>query len=288
MVEVERRAHRRRSTTPGPRRGRLARLRRAFRDADAVVFGHSHMPLHERDGGFQIFNPGSPTERRRAPIRAMGLADVERRCGPLPPRRALRSAAASSEPRPECGRITPAPRRTFSVPPRGGCCGRGARSRHALRYRSRDSRRALGAAAARSVGRVAKERLKSPRARLFVALDLPDDGARRARRLAGARALADPALRPMRPEALHVTLCFLGYHPEQAIAADRRAGRRGRAAAGRAALRARARRRCRRAGRACTRSAPRARPPSRFRPSSRPRSRPSASTSPRSAPSGPT
>ena len=34
----------------GPARGRLARLRRAFGDADAVVFGHSHMPLHERDG----------------------------------------------------------------------------------------------------------------------------------------------------------------------------------------------------------------------------------------------
>ena len=35
--------------------------------ADAVVFGHSHLPLHEERDGFQIFNPGSPTERRRAP-----------------------------------------------------------------------------------------------------------------------------------------------------------------------------------------------------------------------------
>jgi putative phosphoesterase len=61
----------------GPRRGRLARLRRAFPDADAVVFGHSHMALHEQDGQFQIFNPGSPTERRRAPHRSMGLAFVE-------------------------------------------------------------------------------------------------------------------------------------------------------------------------------------------------------------------
>jgi hypothetical protein len=33
------------------------------------------MPLHERaDDGFQIFNPGSPTERRRAPARTMGIA----------------------------------------------------------------------------------------------------------------------------------------------------------------------------------------------------------------------
>jgi putative phosphoesterase len=58
----------------GPADGRLARLRRRFPDADAVVFGHSHMPLHEADGGFQIFNPGSPTERRRAPAHTMGIA----------------------------------------------------------------------------------------------------------------------------------------------------------------------------------------------------------------------
>ena len=58
----------------GPARGRIERLRREFPEADAVVFGHSHLPLHERDGDFQIFNPGSPTERRRAPTRTMGLA----------------------------------------------------------------------------------------------------------------------------------------------------------------------------------------------------------------------
>jgi 2'-5' RNA ligase len=63
---------------------------------------------------------------------------------------------------------------------------------------------------------MAKERLKSPRARLFVALDLPDevrDGIARWQRTA----LTDEALRPMRPESMHVTLCFLGYHPEQAV-----------------------------------------------------------------------
>jgi predicted phosphodiesterase len=58
----------------GPAAGRLARLRRRFPDADAVVFGHSHLPLHEQAGGFQIFNPGSPTDRRRAPAHTMGLA----------------------------------------------------------------------------------------------------------------------------------------------------------------------------------------------------------------------
>ena len=62
----------------GQRRGRLARMRARFKDADAVVFGHSHLPLHEQaPDGFQIFNPGSPTERRSAPEHTMGIATIE-------------------------------------------------------------------------------------------------------------------------------------------------------------------------------------------------------------------
>ena len=64
----------------GPAGGRLARLRARFASggADAVVFGHSHIPLHERDPatGFQIFNPGSPTDRRRQPTHTMGQARI--------------------------------------------------------------------------------------------------------------------------------------------------------------------------------------------------------------------
>ena len=58
----------------GPAAGRLDRLRRRFPEADAVVFGHSHIPLQETRAGFTIFNPGSPTERRRSPHHTMGLA----------------------------------------------------------------------------------------------------------------------------------------------------------------------------------------------------------------------
>ena len=57
--------------------GRLDRMRAAFPDADAVVFGHSHIPLHEERDGFAIFNPGSPTERRRSPHHTMGVATVD-------------------------------------------------------------------------------------------------------------------------------------------------------------------------------------------------------------------
>lgn len=61
----------------GPARGRLERLRGWFPTADAVVFGHSHVPLHEiADDGFQIFNPGSPTQRRAQPRHTMALAEA--------------------------------------------------------------------------------------------------------------------------------------------------------------------------------------------------------------------
>jgi putative phosphoesterase len=64
----------------GAAAGRLDRMRRRFPGADAVVFGHSHIPLHETDfdAGFQIFNPGSPTDRRRQPRHTMGLCRADR------------------------------------------------------------------------------------------------------------------------------------------------------------------------------------------------------------------
>ena len=61
-----------------------------------------------------------------------------------------------------------------------------------------------------------KERLKSPRARLFVALDLPDE-VRRGLAAWQRRELTADELRPSRPETLHMTLAFLGYHPERAL-----------------------------------------------------------------------
>jgi uncharacterized protein len=61
----------------GMSRGRVERMRAAFPDAAAVVYGHSHIPSHEVSDGFQLFNPGSPTDRRRQPQHTMGLARVE-------------------------------------------------------------------------------------------------------------------------------------------------------------------------------------------------------------------
>ncbi|HZR52832.1 MAG TPA: metallophosphoesterase family protein [Streptosporangiaceae bacterium] len=61
----------------GPSSGRLARLRRRFLAADLVVFGHSHIPLDESAAGFRIFNPGSPTDRRRQPAGTIGILHVD-------------------------------------------------------------------------------------------------------------------------------------------------------------------------------------------------------------------
>jgi putative phosphoesterase len=64
----------------GPKDGRQRRLRRRFPTADLVVFGHSHIPLDLEDErlGLRIFNPGSPTDRRRQPRGTMGLLEVDR------------------------------------------------------------------------------------------------------------------------------------------------------------------------------------------------------------------
>jgi len=56
---------------PGPRAGREERLRARFPGCGAVVYGHTHVPQVELVAGVWILNPGSPTERRSAPVRTM-------------------------------------------------------------------------------------------------------------------------------------------------------------------------------------------------------------------------
>lgn len=67
----------------GPEAGRLARMRRRFPGAGAVVFGHSHIPLLARaEDGFLILNPGSPTDRRRSPRHSMAEITLDAAGGP--------------------------------------------------------------------------------------------------------------------------------------------------------------------------------------------------------------
>jgi putative phosphoesterase len=40
---------------------------------DVVLFGHSHIPYLEERGGMLLFNPGSPTDKRRQPRYSYGI-----------------------------------------------------------------------------------------------------------------------------------------------------------------------------------------------------------------------
>ncbi len=60
----------------GHKDGRAARMHRLFPDADLVVFGHSHIPLDVTASGVRIFNPGSPTDRRRQPRGTIGELEI--------------------------------------------------------------------------------------------------------------------------------------------------------------------------------------------------------------------
>jgi putative phosphoesterase len=56
--------------------GRLRRMRAKFPEARLVIFGHSHIPLDAADETLRIFNPGSPTDRRRQPHGTLGVLRV--------------------------------------------------------------------------------------------------------------------------------------------------------------------------------------------------------------------
>jgi putative phosphoesterase len=63
---------------PGPAAGREARLAARFPDCGAVVYGHTHAPQVEQFQHLWILNPGSPTERRSAPVHSMLVLQVRR------------------------------------------------------------------------------------------------------------------------------------------------------------------------------------------------------------------
>ena len=60
----------------GPSKRRRERIRAQFPDARVVVFGHSHLPMCEDLDGLLLFNPGSPTWKRRAPYPSIGMLHI--------------------------------------------------------------------------------------------------------------------------------------------------------------------------------------------------------------------
>ena len=57
----------------GPTAGRHERLAGWFPDCDLVAYGHTHLSEVARHGDLWVVNPGSPTERRRAPGHTMAV-----------------------------------------------------------------------------------------------------------------------------------------------------------------------------------------------------------------------
>jgi uncharacterized protein len=60
----------------GSTQGRHARLLEAFPNCALIAYGHTHLPEVARAGGSWIVNPGSPTERRRAPGHTMIIIEA--------------------------------------------------------------------------------------------------------------------------------------------------------------------------------------------------------------------
>lgn len=61
----------------GPSKQRRERLKKRFPNARVAVFGHSHEPVNDDREGLLLFNPGSPTWKRRAPFPSMGLLWID-------------------------------------------------------------------------------------------------------------------------------------------------------------------------------------------------------------------
>ena len=62
----------------GLSQGRWERMRARYPEARVVVFGHSHLPVNEDRDGLLLFNPGSPTWKRKAPFPSMGLLWIDK------------------------------------------------------------------------------------------------------------------------------------------------------------------------------------------------------------------
>jgi putative phosphoesterase len=62
---------------PGPSGGRHERLERRFAGARVIAYGHTHAPeVAWTSAGTLVVNPGSPTQRRRAPTHTVAWLEL--------------------------------------------------------------------------------------------------------------------------------------------------------------------------------------------------------------------
>ena len=60
----------------GPPEGVMRFVMGEFDEVDAIVFGHSHIPVSELHRRVLLFNPGSPTDKVFAPYNSFGFLDI--------------------------------------------------------------------------------------------------------------------------------------------------------------------------------------------------------------------
>ncbi|WP_138495772.1 metallophosphoesterase family protein [Paenibacillus pinistramenti] len=56
------------------------KARKAFEgdSVQVILFGHSHQPYLQSDGGVLMFNPGSPTDKRREKQYSFGILEIDK------------------------------------------------------------------------------------------------------------------------------------------------------------------------------------------------------------------
>lgn len=60
----------------GAPRDMIETVRGEFGDVDAIIFGHSHVPVNMVKNGVLFFNPGSPTDKIFAPSNSYGILEI--------------------------------------------------------------------------------------------------------------------------------------------------------------------------------------------------------------------
>lgn len=62
----------------GASQGIEARVLQSFSQSalDIVIYGHSHYPVCHKEGSLLVMNPGSPTDKRKAPFHTVGLLSL--------------------------------------------------------------------------------------------------------------------------------------------------------------------------------------------------------------------
>jgi uncharacterized protein len=54
------------------------KLLKKINKVDCLVFGHTHRPVNHKIDDVLFFNPGSPTDKRFAPHRTLGILEVDK------------------------------------------------------------------------------------------------------------------------------------------------------------------------------------------------------------------